>query len=139
MFTWLKVWWHSKRLSSDDWVVRKHAAEALAKLGDPRGVEYVIKELGGGTSDRGAFAEALGGQGEDRHLSMPPTKLQEFIQAVRTTFERLAMRGETPVLLTSPAVRPYVRSIVERFRALTVVMSQNEIHPKARIKTLGTI
>ena len=86
-----------------------------------------------------AFAEALGGQGEDRHLSMPPTKLQEFIQAVRTTFERLAMRGETPVLLTSPAVRPYVRSIVERFRALTVVMSQNEIHPKARIKTLGTI
>jgi len=42
-------------------------------------------------------------------------------------------------LLTSPAVRPYVRSIIERFRAMTVVISQNEIHPKARIKTLGTI
>jgi len=86
-----------------------------------------------------AFAEALAGQGEDRHLSMAPSKLQEFIQAVRTNFERLALRGENPVLLTSPAVRPYVRSIVERFRAATVVMSQNEIHPKARIKTLGTI
>jgi flagellar biosynthesis protein FlhA len=86
-----------------------------------------------------AFAEALAGQGEDRHLSMAPSRLQEFIQAVRRTFEQLAMRGESPVLLTSPAVRPYVRSIVERFRATTVVMSQNEIHPKARIKTLGTI
>ena len=86
-----------------------------------------------------SFAEALTGQGEDRHLSMPPSKLQEFITAVRTNFERLAMRGETPVLLTSPAIRPYVRSIVERFRAITVVMSQNEIHPRARIKTLGAI
>jgi len=86
-----------------------------------------------------AFAEALTGQGEDRHLSMAPSKLQEFITAVRGNFERLAMRGETPVLLTSPAVRPYVRSIIERFRAMTVVMSQNEIHPRARIKTLGAI
>jgi len=49
------------------------------------------------------------------------------------------MQGETPVLLTSPAIRPYVRSIIERFRAITVVMSQNEVHPKARIKTLGTV
>jgi flagellar biosynthesis protein FlhA len=86
-----------------------------------------------------AFAEALTGQGEDRHLSMAPSKLQEFIAAVRGNFERLAARGDAPVLLTSPAIRPYVRSIVERFRAMTVVMSQNEIHPRARIKTLGTI
>jgi flagellar biosynthesis protein FlhA len=49
------------------------------------------------------------------------------------------MMGEAPVLLTSPAVRPFVRSIVERFRPSTVVMSQNEIHPKARIKTLGQL
>ncbi len=86
-----------------------------------------------------AFAEALTGQGEERHLSMPPSRLQEFIAAVRQTFERQAAQGETPVLLTSPAVRPYVRSIIERFRPITVVMSQNEIHPKARIKTVGTI
>jgi flagellar biosynthesis protein FlhA len=84
-----------------------------------------------------AFAEALTGQGEERHLSMPPSRLQEFISAVRQTFERHAMKGETPVLLTSPAVRPYVRSIIERFRPATVVISQNEIHPKARLKTLG--
>jgi flagellar biosynthesis protein FlhA len=85
------------------------------------------------------FAESLIGQGEDRQLSMAPSKLQEFMQAVRTTFERYAMMGEIPVLLTSPVVRPYVRSIIERFRPATVVMSQSEIHPKARIKTLGQI
>ena len=86
-----------------------------------------------------AFAEAIIGDGEDRQLAMAPSRLQEFITLVRQTFERHAMMGESPVLLTSPAIRAYVRSIVERFRPSTVVMSQNEIHPKAKIKTLGQV
>jgi flagellar biosynthesis protein FlhA len=86
-----------------------------------------------------AFVEALRGDGDDRHLAMAPTQLQQFIQAVRQTFERFAIMGETPVLLTSPGIRPFVRSIVERFRATTIVMSQNEIHAKAKIRTLGQI
>ncbi|WP_404384764.1 flagellar biosynthesis protein FlhA [Caenispirillum salinarum] len=86
-----------------------------------------------------AFAEALVGQGEEKQLAMNPSKLQQFIVNTRQTFERLAQQGETPVLLTSPMIRPYVRSIVERFRPLTPVMSQNEIHPKAKIRTLGQI
>ncbi|MCW2243047.1 flagellar biosynthesis protein FlhA [Azospirillum canadense] len=86
-----------------------------------------------------AFAESLVGDGDDRQLTMAPSRLQQFITSVRQTFERHAMMGETPVLLTSPLIRPFVRSIVERFRPATVVMSQNEIHPKAKIKTLGQI
>jgi flagellar biosynthesis protein FlhA len=86
-----------------------------------------------------AFAESITGQGDDRQLSMAPSKLQKFITTVRQVFERQAMLGEIPVLLTSPAVRPYVRSIIERFRPATVVMSQNEIHPKAKIKTMAQV
>ena len=85
------------------------------------------------------FAESLVGQGEDKQLSMQPTRLQEFITALRNSFERQAMMGETPVLLTSPGIRPYVRSIIERFRPVTVIMSQNEVHPKAKIKTVGQV
>ncbi len=85
------------------------------------------------------FSEAVVGEGEERRLSMAPTKLQEFIRAVRTTFERHAMSGEVPVLLTSPGIRPFVRSIVERFRPSTTVMSQNEVYAKTQIKTLGQI
>jgi flagellar biosynthesis protein FlhA len=86
-----------------------------------------------------AFAEALAGDGDDRQLAMAPTKLQQFIASVRQTFERHAMLGETPVLLTSPQIRPYVRTIVERFRPSTMVLSQNEIHARAKIKTLGQL
>ncbi len=86
-----------------------------------------------------AFGDALVGDGPEKQLAMPPMKLQEFINAVRLKYEEMSMRGENPVLLTSPVIRPYVRSIVERFRAQTVVMSQNEIYSKARIRTLGQI
>lgn len=86
-----------------------------------------------------AFLESLVQQGEERTLSMAPSKLQEFIGAVRQTYDRFAMMGEMPVLLTSASLRPYVRSIIERFRPSTVVMSHNEVHPKAKIKTLGQI
>ncbi len=86
-----------------------------------------------------AFAESLSGQGEEKQLSMPPTQIQKFIVRVRQVFEEQASRGEMPVLLTSPGIRPYVRSIIERFRPSTVVISQNEIHPRAKIRTLGQI
>ena len=47
--------------------------------------------------------------------------------------------GEFPVILTSPGIRPFVRSIVERFRSQTPVLSQNEIHPQMKLKTIAQI
>ena len=85
------------------------------------------------------FAQAIVGEGDDKQLAMAPSTLQAFISKVRSVLEDLASKGESPVLLTSPNIRPFVRSIIERFRPLTVVMSQNEIHPKAKIKTVGQI
>lgn len=87
-----------------------------------------------------AYNEALiGGEGEDKQLAMAPTQLQDFITAVRDVYEEFSRQGESPVLLTSPNIRPFVRSVIERFRPQTTVMSQNEIHPKAKIKTLGQV
>jgi flagellar biosynthesis protein FlhA len=86
-----------------------------------------------------AFAAAIVGQGEERQLAMPPTELHRFVRGFQEAMETHAMRGELPVLLTSPGVRPFVRSVVERVRPATVVLSQNEVHPRARIRTLGQL
>jgi flagellar biosynthesis protein FlhA len=86
-----------------------------------------------------SFGEALIGQGEDRQLALPPSRLQQFITAVRTNFDHQAMLGISPCLLTSPSIRPYVRQIMERVRPQTAVLSQNEIYLRARIKTVGQI
>jgi flagellar biosynthesis protein FlhA len=86
-----------------------------------------------------AFMEALVGGGEEKQLAMAPSQLQQFIMRMTQVFEEQAKMGEAPVLLTSPSIRPYVRSIIERLRPSLVVMSQSEIHPKARIKTVAQI
>ena len=84
------------------------------------------------------FSEALVGD-EDKMLSLAPSKVQEFIEIIRNKYDEMATQGEVPILLTSPVIRPYVHSVVERFRPGTTVLSQNEIHPRARIKTFGTV
>ena len=86
-----------------------------------------------------AFAESMVGQGDDRQLAMQPSRLSEFITLVRERFEEAAREGEAPVLVTSGNIRPYVRGIVERFRAQTPVLSQSEIHPRSRLKTVASI
>ena len=85
------------------------------------------------------FAESIIGQGDDRTLAMQPSRLTEFITLVRERFEDAARNGDAPVLVTSASVRPFVRGIVERFRSQTPVLSQAEIHPRARLKTVGSI
>ncbi|HYZ63208.1 MAG TPA: FHIPEP family type III secretion protein, partial [Acetobacteraceae bacterium] len=86
-----------------------------------------------------AFSEALVGPPEDRHLAIAPSQLNEFMQRFRTVFDQVTAAGEAPVLLCSGGIRAHVRAIVERLRPATPVLAQNEIYPRARIRTLGTI
>jgi len=86
-----------------------------------------------------AFAEALIGDGQHRQLALAPSKLHDFVADVRAAFEKAAQMGETPALLTSPVIRPFVRSLIERFRPSTAVLSQAEVHAKVRLKAMGQV
>jgi flagellar biosynthesis protein FlhA len=117
--------------------VRARLARQIASACTAEGGFVPILALSPGWEQ--AFADAIVGQGDDRQLAMAPSELQRFVRALQDTLEAHAMRGELPVLLTSPGIRPFVRAVVERVRPATVVLSQNEVHPKARIRTLGQL
>jgi flagellar biosynthesis protein FlhA len=84
-----------------------------------------------------AFAESLVGPPEDRQLAIPPSRLSDFMQRFRAVFDNPAADGA--VLICSGPIRAHVRAIVERLRPATPVLSQSEIFPRARIRTVGTI
>ncbi len=86
-----------------------------------------------------AFTEALVGPPEERQLAMAPSRLGDFMQRVKEVFDTANAAGEHPVMVCSGAIRPHVRAIVERFRPATAVLAHTEIHPRARIRTVGTI
>jgi flagellar biosynthesis protein FlhA len=83
------------------------------------------------------FTDSLVGPPEDRQLAIPPSRLGEFMQRFRTVFE--APGSDGAVLLCSGPIRAHVRAIVERLRPSTPVLSQAEIFPRARIRTVATL
>jgi flagellar biosynthesis protein FlhA len=76
---------------------------------------------------------------EDKQLNLSPQQLQQFMQDVNQAYEDFAKQALIPCLLVSPAYRPYIRQIIERFKSNLVVLSQNEIHPKIKVKTIGQV
>ncbi|MDB5413146.1 MAG: flagellar biosynthesis protein FlhA [Rubritepida sp.] len=86
-----------------------------------------------------AFTECLTGPAEDRQLAMEPARLQVFMQRMRDVLDAQAAQGEQAALLCSGALRPHLRAIVDRFRPSTSVLSQSEIHPRIRIRSLGSV
>ena len=86
-----------------------------------------------------AFTESLVGPAEERQLAMAPSRLGDFMQRLRDVFDAANNAGEHPVLVCSAPIRPHVRAIVERFRPSTAVLAHTEIHPRARIRTVGSL
>ena len=86
-----------------------------------------------------AFAQDVIGQGAERQLVMAPSKIQEFVGAALRKLEEAAGAGYAAALVTSAQARPFVRSVIERVRPQTMVLSQAEIHPHVRLRNLGSI
>lgn len=82
---------------------------------------------------------SLVGPLEDRQLSLGPEKLRDFLDRLRTTVDSVLQGGDKPALLTSVQIRAHVHSIVDRTRMNIPVISQAEIHRRAKVKVVGTI
>lgn len=85
------------------------------------------------------IADSLIGEWDYRQMALAPSRIQAFVQHTRQTFDNLSRQGESPVLITSAPLRPYVRSILERARPSTIILSQAELPAKIRLKSLGML
>lgn len=127
----------SKNVSFITEHVRKKLANQICRsLEDETGYVRIIS-LGG--QWEGEFAAATKVNGDDVSFLMSPARVQDFVAAARAELQKFAQRDEWPALLVAPEVRPIVRSMIERVSPMTQVISHNEIHRKARLRTVATI
>ena len=68
-----------------------------------------------------------------------PMFVQKLIGEVSKYMEQFVINQATPVLLTSPAVRRFVRKIIEPYIPNIAVLSYNEIDPKIKLNVLGMV
>jgi flagellar biosynthesis protein FlhA len=121
--------------------VVEHVRTKLAKqicqsLADPQGYVPVITL--GADWERELSNSITNTNGEETFL-MSPQRVQEFVLAARQEIQKFSSGDHWPALLVSPATRPYVRSIFERVSPMTQVISHNEVHRKASLRTVGNV
>ncbi len=68
-----------------------------------------------------------------------PTFVQKFVQQLTQQSQQFVVNQATPILLTSPATRRFVRKILEPYLPDFVILSYGEINPKVRVNILGVI
>jgi flagellar biosynthesis protein FlhA len=121
--------------------VIEHARGKLSKqicqsLVDEKGFVPVITL--GADWDRELTSTISINNGEETFL-MQPSRVQEFVLAVRQEIQKYSAVDEWPAILVAPQVRPYVRAILERVSPTTQVISHNEVHRKVALRTVGRV
>ena len=68
-----------------------------------------------------------------------PMRLQNLIMQINAQMEKFVVQQRTPVLLTSPSVRRFVRKIIEPYLTNVAVLSYNEIEPKTKLNIVAKV
>lgn len=73
------------------------------------------------------------------YLALDPAYTQSLMEAIREQIAKLEELGRTPILITSPIVRMYVKKLTEeQFRNLHV-LSYNEIDSEVELQSVGMV
>jgi flagellar biosynthesis protein FlhA len=72
-------------------------------------------------------------------LNLDPALSHKLLTALKQSAERVAARGQQPILLCSPAVRRHLRRLTDRLLHSVPVVGLNEIDAMVRLQSLDTI
>ncbi len=73
------------------------------------------------------------------YVSLDPDTMQKLLTALNTELTKLTNMGYQPIVLTSPAVRPYFRKVVERSIEGIIILSHAEIEQSVELQILGVV
>jgi flagellar biosynthesis protein FlhA len=71
--------------------------------------------------------------------ALDPRILQQMFRSLSAGIEKMAGSNHQPLVLCSPAVRPYFKKLIERFIPHLTVLSFGELLPRTEIQSAGTI
>ncbi|MGY3713904.1 flagellar biosynthesis protein FlhA [Sutcliffiella cohnii] len=72
-------------------------------------------------------------------LSLDPNTSMEVVQKVAEQMDQFNIYGQSPILLCSPAVRMYVKQLIERYLQQVPVLSYNELEANVEVQSIGVV
>ncbi|MFB4167480.1 flagellar biosynthesis protein FlhA [Virgibacillus sp. JSM 102003] len=73
------------------------------------------------------------------YLALDPESQQVIVKTLHDEVEKLTLQEETAVVLCSPAIRMYLKQLLDRFLPQVVVLSYNELEPNVQIQSVGVV
>ncbi|WP_273851632.1 flagellar biosynthesis protein FlhA [Guptibacillus spartinae] len=98
-----------------------------------------VKVLTAGARLEKRFAESVQQSDQGSYLALDPETSQAIYQEVLQQVNRLQQSGIQPILLTSPAIRMYLRQFLERYMPELTILSYSELEPDVEVQSVGVI
>ncbi|WP_338781937.1 flagellar biosynthesis protein FlhA [Metabacillus sp. FJAT-52054] len=129
------------KMTSDSDILTEYARQALAKQITQAfsGDGQVLKVVTFSGRVEKLVAEGVQQTEHGNYLSLDPSVSQAIIESVAKEIESLSLLGSSPVLLCSPAVRMYVKQLLERYFPDVPVLSYNELESNVEVQSVGVV
>ncbi|SFD80244.1 flagellar biosynthesis protein FlhA [Lentibacillus persicus] len=73
------------------------------------------------------------------YLALDPESQEQIVKTIHEEVEKMTLQEETAVVLCSPAVRMYLKQLLERFMPQVAVLSYNDLEPGVNVQSVGVV
>ncbi len=125
--------------TQDTDVLTEYVRHALARtISSDLAVSGIIPVITLARSTEDAIRNSIQHKETGSYLAIDPIIAQRILDSVGKSIT-LFEGGSRPVLLSAPQIRPYVRSLTERYYPALAIISHNEVTPNLKVRSLGTV
>lgn len=117
--------------------VRQALARQITNSFTPSGEPLRVISVGPGLEK--AIADAVQHTEHGSYLALDPERTQLIYQILNEQVNRVINAGHTPILLSSPATRMYIRQLLDRIMPDVPILSFNELEPHIEIQSVGVV
>ncbi|KZE65887.1 flagellar biosynthesis protein FlhA [Fictibacillus phosphorivorans] len=117
--------------------VRQGLSRQISKSYTNENEPLHVITLGGSVEKK--IADAVQQTEHGNYLSLDPHDSQSIFDSITRELESGRSFDQSVVLLCSPAVRMYVRQLIERYLPDVAVLSYNELEPELEVKSVGVV
>jgi flagellar biosynthesis protein FlhA len=117
--------------------VRQGLSRQISKTYTTENEPLHVITLGGSVEKK--IADSVQQTEHGNYLSLDPHDSQSIFDSITRELESGRSFDQSVVLLCSPAVRMYVRQLIERYLPDVAVLSYNELEPELEVKSVGVV
>jgi len=98
-----------------------------------------LRVLTAGAGLEKAISERVEQSEQGSYLAMDPETSQRIYQTMSTEVSKMINSGQQPIILSSPAIRMYLRQLLDRMMPDVPVLSYSELEPHVEVQSVGMV